>query len=175
MGRIAVVDDTNRFVRWTDRAEIHARRLPHRTVQIVLFDTAGQLIIQRRHPSKQTFPDCWDVSASGHVEEDDYPRGPDDDLDAVYDAVARRELEEELGVTAPLEPLASFAPEPGVHYEQTRLYRGVSDGPFRLQPDEVSAVDAVGPDALAARLDGAPCTPTLRWFVEWMRRNGVWP
>jgi isopentenyldiphosphate isomerase len=174
MGRIAVVDAGNRFVRWTDRAEIHARRLLHRSVQILLFDGAGRLVIQRRHAGKLTFPDTWDLSASGHVEEEDYPGGPDQDLDAVYDAVARRELEEELGVVAQLEALATFGPEPGVHYEHTRVYRGSSDGPFRLQPDEVAEIATVTHDELEARLASAPCTPTLRWFAAWMRRAGIW-
>src|SRR5258708_4924403 len=162
MGRIAVVDAANRFVRWTDRAEVHAHRLPHRSVQILLFDPAGRLVVQQRHPGKLTYPGCWDLSASGHVEEEDYLGGPDDDLDAVYDAVARRELMEELGVDAALEPLCAFGPEPGVHYEQMRVYRGRSDGPFRLQPDEVSAVARGTPTELEAQLARpAPFPPPL--------------
>jgi isopentenyldiphosphate isomerase len=166
VGRIAVVDSNDRFVRWTDRAEIHAQRLPHRTVQIVLHDGAGRLVVQQRHPRKLTFPGCWDVSASGHVEEEDYTGGPDDDLDAVYAQVARRELREELGVEAVLEPVAAHGPEPGVHYEHMRVFRGVADGPYVLQEDEVAAVLLVTRAELDALLDGAaPCTPTLRWFA----------
>src|SRR5688572_11004760 len=85
--RVAVVDDKNRFVRWTDRAEIHAARLPHRSTQVLLFDSDGRLVLQRRHATKLTNPRCWDVSSSGHVEESDYlhPSRPDDDLDVLYD------------------------------------------------------------------------------------------
>jgi isopentenyl-diphosphate delta-isomerase len=173
MGRIAVVDSRNRFVRWTERAEIHAHRLPHRTVQILLFDVAGRLVVQQRHRKKQTFPGCWDLSASGHVEEEDYLAGPDDDLDAVYARVARRELLEELGVETALEPVGAYAPEPDVHYEHMRLFRGVADGPYILEPNEVAAAMAVTRAELDALLGGgAACTPTLRWFADRLNRWG---
>ena len=165
-GRIAVVDGENRFVRWTDRAEIHSARLPHRTVHILLFDRRGRLLLQRRHDGKLTDPGRWDLSASGHVEEADYLGGPDERLDEVYAAVARRELAEELGVVAALEPAGAFAPAPGVHYEHIRLYRGVSDGPFVLQVDEVAAIAHVTPAELRARLAGPePHTAFLRFAV----------
>src|SRR6476659_3830313 len=98
-GRIAVADESNRFVRWEERRTIHEQQLVHRSIHVVIFDSTGRLLIQRRHASKQTYPRYWDVSCAGHVEESDYTRGPDDDLDAVYAAVAAREVEEELGVT----------------------------------------------------------------------------
>jgi isopentenyl-diphosphate delta-isomerase len=165
-GRVAVVDGENRFVRWTERAEVHAARLPHRSVHILLLDGRGRLLLQQRHARKLTWPLAWDLSASGHVEEEDYPAGPDERLGEVYAAVARRELAEELGVTCALEELGAFAPEEGVHYEELRLYRGVCDGPFRLQDDEVAAVCHVSRDELAARLAGPELhTPTLRRFA----------
>lgn len=175
--RVAVVDDRNRFVRWTHRAEIHADRLPHRSVQVMLFDTAGHLVVQRRARTKLTYPGHWDMSASGHVEESDYPdvARPDDALDAVYDAVALRELEEELGVRASLERLGVFAPLSGVHYEHFVLYRGVSDGPYRAQVEEVEEVRALSPadyDALVA--SGAPITASLDWLVRWAKNRGIW-
>lgn len=174
--RVAVVDRHNRFLRWTDRAEVHASRLPHRSVQVMLFDSRGRLVLQRRSAHKATFPRCWDLSASGHVEEPDYPdpSRPDEDLDAIYDAVARRELEEELGVVATLTRLGAFGPEPDVHYEHCVLYVGVHDGPYVAQADEVEAVRAFDDAALAALLDGAEATTTsLGWFVAWARANGV--
>ncbi len=166
--RVAEVDEHNRFVRWVTREVCHAERLPHRSVQILLWDSAGRLVLQRRHPDKRTWPDAWDVAASGHVEEPDYPdpSRPDDDLDAIYDAVAHRELFEELGVRAPLERLGAFGPEPGVHYEHFVLYRGVADGPYVPQPEEVSEVRAFTAHELAELLAGeARRTASLEWLL----------
>ena len=170
MGRVAVVDSNDRFVRWTDRAEIHRSKLPHRSANVLLYDSLGsrgRLLLQRRDDTKATDPGVWDLSTSGHVEEEDYLGGPDDRLDEVYLAAAHRELLEELGVAADLELVGHFPPEPGVHYEQLRLYRGRSDGPFVLQPGEVSAIVHVTADELAARLAGPePHTNALRWLAE---------
>jgi len=165
-GRIAVVDDQNRFVRWEERRTIHEQQLVHRSVYVLLFDRAGRLLVQRRHHAKQTHPRMWDVSCAGHVEESDYTGGPDDDLDAVYAAVAARELAEELGVAPPLARVGRFGPEPGVHYEQIRLFRAQSDGPFTPQPDEIEEVRLVTRAELAALLaSGEPVTPALHWLA----------
>lgn len=174
--RVAVVDQENRFVRWTSRAEIHAARLAHRSVQVMLFDSRGRLVLQRRAETKQTYPGCWDLSASGHVEEPDYPdpSRPDDALDAIYDAVAHRELEEELGVRAALTRLGAFAPLEGVHYEHFVLYRGASDGPYLAQAEEVAAIRAFTPAAYDALLaSGAPRTASLEWLVRWARAREI--
>jgi isopentenyl-diphosphate delta-isomerase len=165
-GRIAVVDDANRFVRWEDRDAIHRRELVHRSVRVLVFDSAGRLLIQRRHRAKQTYPGHWDVSVAGHVEETDYTAGPDDDLDAVYAAVAARELREELGVPAEVELLARLGPEPGVHHEQIHLFSATSDGPFTPQPEEIEELRPVTKQGLASLLaSGEPVTPTLRWLA----------
>jgi isopentenyl-diphosphate delta-isomerase len=133
---------------------------------VLLFDSRGRLLLQRRDDTKATDPGVWDLSTSGHVEEEDYLGGPDERLDEVYLAAAHRELGEELGVTAALTPVGHYPPEPGVHYEQLRLFRGVSDGPFTLQPGEVSAIVHVTREELAARLAGSePHTRALRWLT----------
>jgi isopentenyldiphosphate isomerase len=173
-GRIAVVDNENRFLRWEERRVIHELRLVHRSVHILVYDSAGRLVVQRRHRDKQTYPRYWDCSTSGHVEESDYIGLPDQDLDAVYLAVARRELMEELGVVAPLEFLAHLPPDPRLHYEQIYLYRAVSDGPFTAQPDEVEEIRAVTAGELIA-LSGEPgerVTPLLLHLVAWLEARG---
>ena len=165
--RIAVVDAANRFVRWEDRRTIHEQRLVHRSVHVLVFDTVGRALVQRRHATKQTYAGYWDTSCAGHVEDGDYHAGPDDDLDAVYARVAARELMEELGIAAPLRLLARLPPEPDVHYEQVHLFACTSDGPFTLQADEVEEVRFVRTDELPE-----PATPMLRWLV---RRFGTAP
>lgn len=169
--RVAVVSEQNRFLRWADRREVHADRLPHRSVQIMLFNQAGELLLQRRHRDKLTFPGFWDTSCAGHVEEPDYPAGPDDDLDAVYEAVAHRELFEELGVRSDLTLLGRFGPEPGVHYEHLHLYRASHEGPFTIQEDEVEEVRFVTPEAFDAMVSEGreKVVPALVWFTSWVR------
>lgn len=172
-GRIAVVDEHNRFVRWEARRTIHEQQLVHRSIHVLLFDSAGRLLVQRRHHTKQTYPRHWDVSCAGHVEESDYTGGPDDDLEAVYAAVAAREVHEELGVAPPLALVGTFGPVAGVHYEQIHLFRGTSDGPFTLQADEVEEHRLLATDEQEAFLAGPePITDALRWWLQ-LLRDGV--
>ncbi|MCO5168103.1 MAG: NUDIX domain-containing protein [Planctomycetes bacterium] len=176
-GRIAVVDAGDRFVAWEDRRVVHERRLSHRSIHVLLVDSRGRLLLQRRHRRKETHPGHWDLSCSGHVEESDYgPGGPDADLDRVYAAVARREVEEELGVRATLREVGHFGPVEGVHYEQLRLFVGASDGPFTAQADEVEDLRHVSRADLAALRGGGlePLTPTLLWFADLLTDLGDW-
>lgn len=176
-GRIAVVDEQDRFIRWEDRRVVHEQRLVHRSVHVLLVDSRGRLLLQRRHRSKQTDPGCWDLSCAGHVEESDYgPGGPDADLDQVYARVAHREVEEELGVRPRLVPVGRFGPTPGVHYEQIRLFVGTSDGPFTAQATEVEDLRHVTRAELAAMLEVGvePVTATLRWFADRVAHVEAW-
>lgn len=169
-GRIAVVDGNNRFVRWEDRRTIHEQRLVHRSIHVIVVDGQGRVLVQQRHRDKQTYPQYWDMSCAGHVEESDYPRGPDDELDAVYRAVALRELHEELGIVvadAELVALGRIAPVADVHYEHIALYRVRHDGPYTLQADEVEAIRMVTREELAALFadPAAHVTPALRYLA----------
>ena len=174
--RIAVVDEHNRFVRWEGRTAIHEQRLVHRSIYILVIDSAGRLLIQLRHRDKQTYPHHWDISCAGHVCADDYHAGPDDDLDEVYRLTAQRELEEELGISQPLAVIGHFGPQEGVHYEQIRLFRVTSDGPVRCQESEVEAVRWLDRAGFAEMLADpeARITLSLRHFGSWAQDNGHW-
>lgn len=82
-----VVDEADRIIGMSARSDVHARKLRHRAVHVFLFNTRGELFVQRRAATKDTFPRYYDSSASGHL-----GRGED------YDHCARRELQEELGL-----------------------------------------------------------------------------
>jgi isopentenyl-diphosphate delta-isomerase type 1 len=174
--RIAVVDDDNRFVRWEPRRLIHEQQLVHRSVYVLVFDAEQRLVIQQRHRDKQTWPRYWDISCAGHVGEDDYANGPEQDVDCAYELAAARELAEELGVTAPLALLGHFGPRDGVGYEQIRLFRATWAGPITVQPEEVEAFRWISAAEFAALADDddARFTPALRHFGALARTRGWW-
>mmetsp|Transcript_3248 Transcript_3248/g.4585 ORF Transcript_3248/g.4585 Transcript_3248/m.4585 type:complete len:296 (+) Transcript_3248:191-1078(+) len=76
------------------RGEVHRDGDWHRSVHIWISDDKGNLMLQRRSEFKDTFPNCWDVSAGGHV------TGSDGILET-----AIREVEEEIGLEIPHEAL----------------------------------------------------------------------
>lgn len=169
---IAVVDADNRFLRWDDRETVHGERLSHRSVHILVFDNTGRLLLQQRNADKLTYPLHWDISVAGHVEADDYPAGPDDDLDAVYAAVAKRELAEELGILAPVSHLHTEGPRDGVHYEHLRLYEATWSGTIVMQDAEVHAVRWLSPAEWDRRGSELNVTHALSHWVNWLRAQG---
>ena len=82
-----VVDASDRVIGQALRADVHARKLRHRAVHIFVFNARGELFLQKRAASKDTFPGRYDSSASGHLNQGE-----------TYDACALRELSEELGI-----------------------------------------------------------------------------
>ncbi len=123
-----VVDENDRVTGVKTRGEIHALGLMHRAVHILVFNSGGELFIQKRSMRKDNNPGLWDSSAAGHVDSgEDY-----------YDC-AIRELGEELGirVTAPLEQLFRLAASRITDMEHCIVYRCVSDGPFELEVAEI--------------------------------------
>lgn len=89
-----IVDAKDRVIGQAPRHVAHRDKLWHRAVHIFLFNEKGELFLQLRAPNKDTFPDCYDSSASGHL-----------DAGEEYDACAVRELEEELGLIVPARSL----------------------------------------------------------------------
>ena len=115
-----VVDETGRVVGCATRGECHdGRRLLHPVVHLHLFNSRGELYLQKRPLWKDIQPGRWDTAVGGHV---DYGETPDEAL--------RREVREELGVT-------EFTPERLTQYifdsvrERELVYvnRTVYDGP----------------------------------------------
>jgi len=47
------------------RREMRARRLPHRSTYILVFDGRGDLFIHLRTAAKDLYPSHWDTCAGG--------------------------------------------------------------------------------------------------------------
>lgn len=111
------------------RAVVHRLGLRHRAVHILVFNSRGELFLQKRSMTKDCFPGTWDSSASGHL-----------DCGESYDACAVRELREELNLTDPvqLEPLFKIDACPQTGQEFVWIYRCHHEGPFQLQAEEIS-------------------------------------
>ena len=62
-----VVDENDRVIGARTRGEIHARGLMHRATHILVFNSQGELFLQKRSMSKDENPGLWDPSAAGHV------------------------------------------------------------------------------------------------------------
>ena len=149
------VDHLDRVLGSKSRGVIHEQGLMHRSAQVLVFNSLGQLFLQKRSQSKDEFPGLWDSSAAGHVNPGE-----------TYRQCALRELQEELGIEAegPLQRLFKFPASKATGFEHCTVFRCDSDGPLKLQPDEVDDGKWLAPaemDRLVADSD-SPITPAIR-------------
>jgi 16S rRNA (adenine1518-N6/adenine1519-N6)-dimethyltransferase len=121
-----VVDENDAVLRGASRSEVHGNNLRHRAVHILIFNPAGEVYLQQRSRWKDRHPLRWDSSAAGHVAEGES-----------YDQTARRELEEELGVSVFLEKISKLSASERTDQEFISLYRGETAGPFSLNRAEI--------------------------------------
>lgn len=64
---LEVMDRTNRPIAAMPVEEAHRQLLPHRSVQILVYNQENKLFLQQRSSKKSIYPGRWDVSARGHV------------------------------------------------------------------------------------------------------------
>src|SRR5881628_2262536 len=124
--RFPIVDKKDRILRYANRSEVHGNNLRHRAVHILIFNEAGELYLQQRSRWKDRHPLKWDSSAAGHVA-----------FRESYDETARRELKEELGVSAPLQKISKLPAAQRTDQEFIWLYRGVVSGDLIPNKSEI--------------------------------------
>jgi len=134
-----VVNERDEVIGQKPRSEIHRLKLNHRAVHVLVFNSRGELFLQKRSMKKDCFPGAWDSSASGHL-----------DSGESYDACAVRELREEIGLETarPPERLFKVAACPETGQEFVWVYRCAAEGPFALHPEEIECGDWFPPARL---------------------------
>eukprot|EP00198_Chlamydomonas_reinhardtii_P004893 XP_001694229.1 predicted protein [Chlamydomonas reinhardtii] len=127
------------------RSVCHAKGIWHRAVYALLFNSAGELLIQRRSPDKKVAPGQWDLSVAEHLSPgESYAEG------------VARGLEEELGVTLTQDN------------EFIEVYRlDGYDGPIAFNHQEVTACRWVSLAQLRSDMAAQPQDYTV-WFREEM-------
>lgn len=84
-----IVDDEGRVVGSATRGECHSgTKLLHPVVHLHVFNSKGDIYLQRRPDWKDIQPGKWDTAVGGHI---DYGETPQEAL--------HREVREELGIT----------------------------------------------------------------------------
>lgn len=160
-----VVNERDEVVGRRSRAEVHRLGLRHRAVHVLVFNSRGEVFLQKRSMKKDRQPGLWDTSASGHVDS-----GED------YDACAVRELREELGLRQPppLERLFKLDACPETDQEFVWVYRGWHDGPFELNPEEIERGGWFAPEALSRWMAERPEEFAGALRLIWQRLGPGW-
>ena len=114
--RIDIWDDNGHPTGTTAmKSEAHRKGLWHPTVHIWCYQPGGQILLQKRGASKDTFPGLWDVSVAGHIGAGEAPT-----------IAALRELKEEIGLEIREEELEGI----GIFQEEHMHPNGIIDREF---------------------------------------------
>lgn len=126
---VLIVDRDNRETGSAPRHEMRALGLPHRAAYIMVFNSRGELFVQKRTMSKDIYPGYYDIAAGGVVLAGES-----------YEESAKRELAEEMGIVkTELVPHFTFFYEEGSNRVWGRVYSCIYDGELTLQAEEVES------------------------------------
>jgi len=104
--------------------------LVHRAVHVLVFNSAGELLLQKRAAQKDIQPGKWDSSVGGHL-------APGEQ----YLAAAYREMFEELGLSAlPLRYLYRSFIRNQVESENVKTYLAITDDEITFERGAISEV-----------------------------------
>jgi isopentenyl-diphosphate delta-isomerase len=162
---LILVDEADREVGHLDKAQCHqGRGVLHRAFSLLIFNDAGELLLQQRAASKRLWPLYWSNSCCSH------PRRAE-----TMDAAIYRRLNEELGLRCPLHFLFKFQYQAqfdaaGAEQELCSVFVGHTSDPVRIDPSEILAWRWISPESLQAELAGSDAGKFTPWFVmEWER------
>ena len=159
--RFPLVDEEGRVIGSATRGECHnGSHLLHPVVHLHVFNSKGELYLQKRPEWKDIQPGKWDTAVGGHI---DYGETPEDAL--------TREVGEELGITDYLpERVGKYVFDSPRERELVYVNRTVYDGPIHPSKEELDGgrfwsiaeiMDAIGKEILTPNFE----SEFLRFFA----------
>ena len=162
---LILVDQTDREVGHMSKADCHqGRGTLHRAFSLLIFNPAGELLLQQRSASKRLWPLYWSNSCCSH------PRG-----DESLETATQRRLYEELGIRCPLQFLFKFQYQAqfdatGAENELCSVYIGRCREPVKVDSDEIVDWRWISPEALQREIAAQGGRTFTPWFMlEWAR------
>jgi 8-oxo-dGTP pyrophosphatase MutT (NUDIX family) len=143
------VDEHNNVIGSAPRREMRAGKLRHRSTYILVFNSQGDLFVQKRTMTKDIYPGYYDPCTGGVVL-----------YGESYELSAARELEEEIGVRdVPLTWHFEFYFEDDLGRVWGSVFSCVYDGDMVLQVEEVESGEFLPIATILQRAQTAPYTP----------------
>ena len=162
---LILVDEADREVGHLSKLKCHeGRGILHRAFSLLIFNAAGELLLQQRAATKRLWPLYWSNSCCSH------PRRSETMESAIH-----RRLQEELGLRCALNFLFKFQYQAqfdaaGAEHEICSVFIGRSTDPVRFNRNEILAARWISPEALQAELTGRAAARFTPWFIlEWRR------
>ncbi|MDH6253215.1 isopentenyl-diphosphate delta-isomerase [Chryseobacterium sp. H1D6B] len=141
-----------------EKQQAHINGLLHRAFSIFLFNTKGEMLLQKRASAKYHSPNQWTNAVCSH------PRNGESYLDG-----AKRRLDEELGIQTDLSEKFNFIYKADVggnlwEHELDHVFTGIYENSFNLNTDEVEEVRYISIEDLNKEIAEHPEN-----FTEWFK------
>ena len=130
--QVILVNENDEPVGTMEKLEAHQKGILHRAFSIFIFNSKGEMLLQKRALKKYHSPGLWSNACCSHP----YP-------DEETKVAALRRLQEELGFTSPLEKAFDFVYkisfENGLtENEFDHVFIGKFDGEVKADPEEIA-------------------------------------
>jgi isopentenyl-diphosphate delta-isomerase len=141
-----------------DKLKAHESGLLHRAFSIFLFNSKGEMLLQKRASEKYHSPEQWTNAVCSHPK-----------IDETYLEAANRRLREELGINTNLQEKFNFIYKAEVgqnlwEHELDYVFVGKFEGNFNLDKNEVSEVRYISMQNLESETLDNPEN-----FTEWFK------
>ena len=155
--KLIIVDENDNQISTGEKLKIHKQGILHRCFSIFVFNSEGNLLLQKRSISKYHSGGLWTNTCCSH------PRAGE----AIEIGVHRR-LKEEMGFDCNLKELFSFIYKAELdnnltEYEYDHVFSGVYDGEIIANPEEVEDIRWVKPELLFEEINIEP-----KRFTVWL-------
>jgi isopentenyl-diphosphate delta-isomerase len=161
---VILVDEADHAIGRMGKLAAHEAGRLHRALSVIIRDSDGRLLMQRRARGKYHSGGVWTNTCCSH------PRPGERPADA-----ARRRLREEIGIDHPaLMPLfiTTYCAEVGgglVEHELVHVFAGVWNGAVAPDPSEVEEYAWIAPETLRADMAANPQNYSV-WFRAYCDR-----
>ena len=162
---LILVDEDDRDLGYLSKSLCHeGRGILHRAFSLLIFNTAGELLLQQRSASKRLWPLYWSNSCCSH------PRRTES-----MEVATQRRLLEELGIRCELQFLFKFQYQAqfdatGAEHELCSVFIGRCTMPIKVDASEIADWRWISPHFLQADMSSVDSSRYTPWFVlEWAR------
>ena len=149
--------------RLTGRTMLRGEAYPedgyHLVVHMCVFNSRGEMLLQRRHPEKEGWSGMWDVTMGGSAVAGEDSR-----------TAAEREVWEEMGIRVDLtgKRPALTVNRPHIFNDIYFVDRDMDISELTLQPEEVCDAKWAGEDEVLAMLDAGTFIPYHASFIRYL-------
>jgi isopentenyl-diphosphate delta-isomerase len=161
---VTLIDEQGRSVGAMEKLEAHRIGALHRAVSVIIRNSAGDWLLQRRSASKYHSASLWSNTCCGH------PRPNEGSEEA-----AHRRLLEEMGIKSDLALAFEFRYKAAVsadlvENELVSVFSGHWEGSPRPNPDEADGWAWIDLDTLYEAVAATPERYTV-WFCMYVERD----